>query len=308
MSEMKNSALKAVVIPAYNAAATIVETLRSVRACRGIDEIDHIFVCDDASTDDTIARAREAWDGPPELAILRNERNLGERCTVNAAFDRVKETYEWIFLLHADDVVKENWIELYLPRMRDADPRVASICSSYDCWYADTGRIESGEDDLSREVEIIRGSSETVVSTLNAGCWWHISGCAIRVASFIAIGGFRPHMSQLGDFDWLLRCLKSKFDIVYIPRTTMLYRMHAKSASSNSFKIGQDLTERLEIFAQYFSEGYIEKHEYRKICSLVGFDAAKRIVKHGMLGNFSQIPKLLRVFRRAIGFLPVVAG
>jgi glycosyltransferase involved in cell wall biosynthesis len=297
---MENMSAKAVIIPAYNAAATIAETLHSVRACRGIDEIGHIFVCDDGSADDTVGCARKAWAGPPALTIVQNKSNLGERRTINAAIQNCKDIYEWIFLLHADDVVKENWVELYLPRMHDADPQVASICSSYDCWYQDTGRIDPGENDFSRDVKVIKGSFETVAGTLKAGCWWHVSGCAIRVPNFIEIGGFRPDMPQLGDFEWLLRCLKSKFDIIYIPRTTMLYRMHANSVSSDSYRIGRDLTERLGICEEYFNEGYLDKRDYRGIRRSVIFDVAKRIAKQSAHGNVRQIPKLLQISRRAI--------
>ena len=55
-------------------------------------------------------------------------------------------------------------------------------------------------------------------------------------------------MPQLGDFEWLLRCLKLGYNVEYIPRTTMLYRMHSASVSSNSFRRGQDLLEQLELF------------------------------------------------------------
>src|ERR1700733_8407647 len=138
-SPMRNT--KAIIIPACNSASTIAETLRSVQACRGISEIGQVFVCDDGSTDDTVNCARNAWRGPSNFVIERNERNLGQWQNVNAAIERVKAAYEWIFILHADDVVKENWLELYLPRISNADPRVASICSSYDCWFEDLGRI-----------------------------------------------------------------------------------------------------------------------------------------------------------------------
>ena len=215
----------AIVIPAFNAAATIVETLRAVQACSGVAKLGGVFVCDDASTDNTPKIAADAWIGMPKLTILQNGQRLGERRTVNAAFERLRKDYEWIFILHADDVVKENWLDLYFQRIKAAPPRVASICSSYDGWYPEAKRIEPGEDDFSRDLEIIRGGRESVLGTLKVGCWWHISGCAIRVERFFEIGGFRPHMPPLGDFEWLLRCLKLGYDIEYIPRTTMFYRI-----------------------------------------------------------------------------------
>ena len=98
----------AIVIPAFNAAATIVETLRAVQACPGVAKLGGVFVCDDASTDNTPKLAGDAWISMPKLTILQNEQRLGERSTVNAAFERLRKHYEWIFILHADDVVKET--------------------------------------------------------------------------------------------------------------------------------------------------------------------------------------------------------
>jgi len=290
----------AIVVPAFNAASTIVETLRAVQVCPGVAKLGGVFVCNDASTDNTPQLAADAWIGLPKLTILKNEQRLGERRTVNAAFQRLRRDYEWIFILHADDVVKKNWLDLYFERIKAAEPRVASICSSYDVWYPEAKRIEPGEDDLSRDLEIIRGARASVLDTLKAGCWWHISGCAIRVERFFEIGEFRPHMSQLGDFEWLLRCLKLGYDVEYIPRTTMFYRMHSKSVSSNSFRRGQDLVERLELFKIYRDENYLTKREFRVVRMRVVYTALKRIVKRLAEGKLHDGGNLLSVCWRAL--------
>ncbi len=290
----------AIVIPAFNAAATIVETLRAVQACPGVEQLGGVFVCDDASTDNTPKLATDTWIGMPKLTILQNEQRLGERSTVNAAFERLRNYFEWIFILHADDVVKENWLDLYFQRIKAAEPRVASICSSYDYWYSEAKRIEPGEDDFSRDLEIIRGGRESVLGTLKAGCWWHISGCAIRVERFFEIGGFRPHMPQLGDFEWLLRCLKLGYDVEYIPRTTMLYRAHSASVSSNSFRRGQDLIERLELFGIYRNEGYLTKWEHWVVRMGVAYTALKRMVKQLTAGRLRNTGRLLSACGRAL--------
>jgi glycosyltransferase involved in cell wall biosynthesis len=290
----------AIVIPAFNAAATIAETLHAVQACPGVEKLGGVFVCDDASTDNTPKIAADAWISVPRLTILQNEQRLGERSTVNAAFEHLRKDYQWIFILHADDVVKKNWLDLYLHRMKSAEPRVASICSSYDCWCPAVKRIESGEDDFSRDLEIIRGARESVLGTLKAGCWWHISGCAIRVERFFDIGGFRPHMPQLGDYEWLLRCLKLGYDIEYIPRTTMLYRTHPASVSSMSFRRGQDLIERLELFRAYCEEGYLTRRQLRAVRMRVVYTVLTRVVKQLSTGNLGNSRNLLSVCGRAL--------
>jgi GT2 family glycosyltransferase len=290
----------AIVIPAFNAAATIGETLRAVQACSGVAKLGGVFVCDDASTDNTPKLAADAWIGRPKLTILQNTQRLGERRTVNAAFERLRKNYEWIFILHADDVVKKNWLDLYFERIKAAKPRVASICSSYDGWYPEDKRIEPGEDDFNRDLEIVRGARESVLGTLRVGCWWHISGCAINVERFFEIGGFQPHMAQLGDFEWLLRCLKLGYDIEYIPRTTMLYRIHSASVSSNSFRRGHDLIERLELLRTYCDENYLTRRECRAMGLRVVYTALKRTVKQLAAGKPRNSGSLLLVCWRAL--------
>jgi GT2 family glycosyltransferase len=290
----------AIVIPAFNAAATIVETLCAVQACPGVAKLGGIFVCDDASTDNTPRLAVDAWMSGPKLTILQNRQRVGERSTVNAAFERLRDAYEWILILHADDVVKKNWLDLYFKRMKAAEPRVASVCSSYDCWYPATNRIDPGEDDFSRELEIVRGTRASVLGTLKAGCWWHISGCAIRVERFFEVGGFRPHMSQMGDFEWLLRCLKGGYDIEYIPRTTMLYRMHSGSVSSSAFRRGQDLIEQWEIFKVYYSASYFTKRELFAVRCRIVYTALRRIIKQLGAGKLQHSGNLLSVCWRAL--------
>jgi GT2 family glycosyltransferase len=290
----------ALVIPAFNAAATIVETLRALQVCPGVAKLGGIFLCDDASTDDTPNIAADAWIGMPKLTIVQNGQRLGERRSVNAAFERLRKDFEWIFILHADDVVKENWLALYFQRIKAAEPRVASICSSYDCWYPQANRIESGEDDFSRDLETIRGGRDSVLDTLKSGCWWHISGCAIRIERFFEIGGFRSHMPQLGDFEWLLRCLKLGYDVEYIPRTTMLYRIHSASVSANSFERGQDLIERLELFDTYCDEGYVTNGQLRVVRMQIIYTALKRMTKQLGARKLENHLNLLSVCRQAL--------
>lgn len=290
----------AIIIPAYNAASTIGATLESVQKCRKIQTIEDIFVCDDASTDGTADCALQYANGQVNLTVLRNEKNIGERAMVNRLLKRLGNKYQWVFILHADDIVKENWLELYFNKMQNVESRIASICSSYDCWFPESNTVVPGEDDLDRDLEIIRGSRESVLGTLARGCWWHVSGCALRMEHFFEIGEFRTDMPQLGDYEWLLRCLKSGYDIQYVPRTTMLYRMHPRSVSSTSFKSGRDLRERLAIFHQYFDEGYLSLYEWRMARMRIIYWASRRVLKRVAHSEFNAVRQLLEVCRDAM--------
>jgi len=240
-----------IVIPTYNSRATVGDTLESLAAQgESVRCVAGVYVADDCSSDGTVATLRPAWTLPTPLEIIEGDRNLGERGNVNRAVRRFRQLADWMLVLHSDDVAKVNWLELMLERIRQCEARVASICASWDNWMPD-GTVLSGEDDLQRPVEVIRGDAVCVRRTLERGCWWHISGCAIRLEAFDDIGGFDPRLAQLGDWDWLLRCLARGWSVEYIPRTLIKYRLHEASVSSLSFREDRDIRESLEIIGRY---------------------------------------------------------
>src|SRR5262249_52317077 len=96
------------------------------------------------------------------------------------------------------------------------------------------------------------------------------------------------------------RCLKLGYDVEYIPRMTMLYRMHSGSVSSNSFRRGQDLVERLEIFRIYSDESYLTKQEFHVVRIRVVYAALKRLVKQFTAGKLSHCGNLLSVCWRGL--------
>lgn len=240
-----------ILIPTYNSTATVGETLESV-AIQGasLEGVAAVYVADDCSSDGTIAMLRPAWPSPTPLEIIEGDRNLGERGNVNRAVRHFRHLADWMLILHSDDVAKPNWLELMLERIRRCEARVASVCASWDCWMPD-GNVLPGEDNPRRPVEVIRGDANSVRSTLRRGCWWHISGCAIRLEAFDDVGGFDSRLAQCGDWDWLLRCLARGWSVEYIPRTLIRYRLHERSVSSLSFREDRDIRESLEIIGRY---------------------------------------------------------
>jgi glycosyltransferase involved in cell wall biosynthesis len=278
-----------VLIPAYNAAATIAEALDALQANPALDAIKAVIILDDASSDETVRVARSSWRSSVPLEVWSNKVNAGERAITNTALARLPANVEWAFLLHADDVVKLNWISLYLDQITDCSEDVASICSSYDNWYHDTGRVSPGEEYPDRPAVHVRGTRQAVMDTLNRGCWWHLSGCAIRVNAFRRIGDFEPSMPQLGDWEWLIRCLAKGFSVVYLPRSTMLYRQHSSSVSSISFRQARDIREKLRIFTTYRDQGYLSSAEYhQKICSII-YQLSRRALVRAVRCDFMAL-------------------
>jgi glycosyltransferase involved in cell wall biosynthesis len=107
---MNPSAL-AVVIPAYNEAATIAGVVASVR------EIGHVIVIDDCSRDTTASLARE--EGAEVLSLVRN---VGYEAALNAGFEYAfANDYEYILTMDADGQHRAESVRRLLNALGDAD-------------------------------------------------------------------------------------------------------------------------------------------------------------------------------------------
>src|SRR5690348_12029992 len=110
---MTDEELVSVVIPAYNAAATLDETLRSVRSQthRALE----IIVVDDGSVDDTreIAGRHAAVDDRVQVVT---QSNAGLAASRNAGWMRARS--ELIAFIDADDLWAPTKIERQLERLR----------------------------------------------------------------------------------------------------------------------------------------------------------------------------------------------
>jgi len=240
----------AIVIPTFNSAKTLAETLDSVQNQKMLERVSAVYIADDCSEDNSLVLAQSTWRASVPLHTLRRTLNMGERDNVNNALSIIGRSSDWILLLHSDDTAKPVWLEMMIHRIDNCSDNVGSICSSWDMLMPDLSIIP-GENDLHRQVEVICGDVEEVRGTVKRGCWWHISGCAIRLATIEDVGGFKTHMAQVGDWEWLLRCLNKGWDVEYIPRTLILYRQHETSVSQKSFLSDRDIIESLEVIRQY---------------------------------------------------------
>jgi GT2 family glycosyltransferase len=241
----------AILVPTYNNSQTIVETLNSIQhQGQIISKISAIYIADDASKDDTVHLAETAWKSFIPLQIYQGGKNVGQWNNVNRAVNFLKETVDWIIILHSDDIAKPNWLEMMISRIENCSENVGSICSSWDNLMPD-GTATLGEDDPSRNIEVIEGNDEAVRKTLLTGCWWHISGCAIRIKIFDNCGYFEQKFPYQADWEWLLRCLEKRWSVEYIPRTLILYRQNQVSVSSKAFQTHQDIKEFIEIIPNY---------------------------------------------------------
>lgn len=284
----------AVLIPTYNSSATIRETLESVLA-QDLSTIDVVYIADDASRDDTIDVARSVWQSSIPLIAIRQDRNQGERHNVNAAIRQMPDHLEWIYILHSDDMAKPHWLSEMARQLGRARPNVATVCSSWDNLNAD-GSIEPGENEPARPAVLIDGSSDAVRDTLRRGCWWHISGCAIRLGAFRNVGEFAENLPQLGDWEWLLRCLRVGWGVNYLPQTLIVYRLHTASVSSTSFREHRDVSESFDVIKAYAV--YLTARDVYQLHAARAWLLVRRTCGSLLRGNADRARKALRLLLR----------
>ena len=164
----------------------------------------------------------------------------------------IGESADWILKLHSDNPLKSHWLTTMLSVMEHCPDQIATISSSWDDPLPD-GKIVKGEDDANGPPEIIPGGIAPVRSTLLKGCWWHNSGCALRMKAYKDIGDFEPDWKQKGDWDWLLRCLYKGWSVMYIPRTLFYYSQVNKNLSTGNLQKDIDIRESIRIFHKYLN-------------------------------------------------------
>jgi len=216
--------LVGIVVPAYNAEATLDETLRSVRSQthRALD----IVVVDDGSTDGTGAIADRHAQQDARVRVLRQS-NAGVAAARNAGWQTTPANY--VSFIDADDLWSPHKVALQLAALLGAGPRVGMAF----CW---TARIDarssitslfgdkSGEGDVLRDLLTgnFIGSGSNVMVTRQA---------------LIDVGGFDSSLRAGGGEgceDWLFNCsVAEKYHAVGVGEHLVGYRLLQQSMSAN---------------------------------------------------------------------------
>jgi len=105
-----------VIMPAFQAARTVVRAIESVRAQDYPDW--KLIVVDDASDDQTGDLAQSIADRDLRIEVLRNQKNLGAAASMNRAWQHADS--EYVAVVDADDAVLPNRLAAPLQRFESA--------------------------------------------------------------------------------------------------------------------------------------------------------------------------------------------
>ncbi|WP_051512425.1 glycosyltransferase family 2 protein [Skermanella stibiiresistens] len=209
-----------IVMPSYNSAGFIREAIDSITA----QTFPHfeLLVCDDGSTDDTIAIVEELARVDNRIRLIRNQHGgVSRNCNVGLREAR----FPWIARLDADDIAAPDRLETQI-KAAERHPDVV-------CWgggsrmisrdgrklrRAQLGPVDMAEfDELRRTGKVIYIIGPTVMFKRDA---------ALRV------GGYDPRFDGAEDID-LLNRLADLGPTLTLPKILTHYRIHGKSITAS---------------------------------------------------------------------------
>jgi GT2 family glycosyltransferase/peptidoglycan/xylan/chitin deacetylase (PgdA/CDA1 family) len=220
-----------VVIPAYNAAATLAETLASVSA-QDCDDWEAIVV-DDGSTDGTAAVALNWTRKDPRFRIARQP-NAGLSAARNHGIRLARGRF--LVFLDADDWLGHGQLTGFLEaRARQPDA---------DVLYGTFARVASdGTTDRPKRMHDLSENAFRVFADRSAGA---IHSFMASKAVVEAAGGFDTSLATCEDWDFWQRVARRGARFAGAPHVVARYRMRQDSMSSNLIQMLGDAREVIE--------------------------------------------------------------
>ena len=213
-----------VVIPAYDAADTIADTLESLLAQTHREW--EAVVVDDGSRDDT-AKVVEGFTRRDARIRMVRQANAGEAGARNTGIAAAQ--YEWLLFLDADD-----WIApAYLERMTGAlaaDPTLDAV----HCGYA---RVAA---DGSLTVEKYLPPAGDMFAVWSRRSAFPVHACIVRKTLVDVVGGFDVSLRKSADWDLWQRIARTGARFAAVREVLAYYRMRPNAVSLEAHQLLED--------------------------------------------------------------------
>lgn len=237
--------LWSVMIPTYNCAAYLRETLQGVLAQDPGPNLMQIEVVDDHSThDDPGAVVTEL--GTDRVGFYRQPENVGHVRNFNTCLQRSRG--HLIHLLHGDDAVREDFYRT-MQRPFECHPEIgAAFCRNIyidaDGYWTSIAPLQEAESG------VMNGWLERIA----VGQRLQPPSMVVRRDVYERLGGFDRRIRQYGE-DWEMWVrIAAQYPVWYEVEPLALYRIGAESLSRRSLRTGeniQDLRRAVEITRAY---------------------------------------------------------
>ncbi len=242
-----------VTIPAYNAAATLRETVESVRS-QTFEDWECVIV-DDGSSDDTLDLARSLAAQDVRIRVF-TQKNRGSGGAYNAAVRHAAS--DLLVMLSADDLLLPEHMAEF-DRFITANPE-ASIYSA-NGYY----EFEDGTREISRLNLAWRDPTTCTMIDLLDACFYGI-GATFRREVFDALGGFEEDI-YAEDYVFWLHAMARGFRHAYLDRELAVHRRYRLQKSAAGLLMRQTDIRAIE---SVIATGLLNAQEH---------EAALRVIK-----------------------------
>jgi len=229
-SRAPETGLVSVIIPVWNRAALLPETLRSLQAQtrRRFEAI----IVDDGSTDDTAAVARRFCENDARFVLVQQPHG-GASAARNTAIERARG--EWIAFLDSDDV----WLPEKLARQLALFREDLRVNFTYTNFYMWDGRrnlfLWHREDRPLPEGDV----SRKIVFDVSQACAASMSTAMVRRDLFHTVGLFDPDLALSEDWDLWLRAVEHGLWVRGTREPLVRYRLWQGNASNQRLKMAE---------------------------------------------------------------------
>lgn len=212
-----------VTVPAYNAEATLAETIESVQAQTFPNW--ELVICNDGSTDATLLLAERFASDDPRIHVVSQE-NRGSGGAYNTAVRNARS--DLIVMLSADDLLSPEHLSHFDAFIREHPDASVFTCDGH--FQYEDGRREA--QDLN---DGWRPAPECQLTDLLSACFYGI-GAVYRRDVFEVVGGFREDIYAEDYLFWLL-ALAHGFRHRYLDRPLSVHRRNSFQKSADALRM-----------------------------------------------------------------------
>jgi glycosyltransferase involved in cell wall biosynthesis len=231
-------------IPTYNCAAYLRETLRGVLAQDPGPSLMQIEVVDDCSSDHPEAVVAELGGGRVEF--FRQASNVGHAENFNTCLRRSRG--QLVHLLHGDDSVRDGFYATLGPAF-DEHPDIGNAFCRYIAIDEDGQWVSLAP--LERHAS---GVIQNWLELIATGQRLQAPAMVVRRAVYEQLGGFDRRIRAYGE-DWeMWTRIASRYPVWHDPAPLALYRIHTRSLSGRTVRTGEnmrDLERVITIIQEY---------------------------------------------------------
>jgi len=223
--------LWSVLIPTYNCAHYLKETLQSVLAQDPGEASMEIIVVDDHSTKDNPEAVIKEY-GQGRVQFIRQEKNVGKVKNYEAGLRASRGTY--IHQLHGDDLVYDGFYS-EMERLFNANPNAgAAFCRTN---YIDSKSRITGVTGMIQDNE---GIMPDILEKLYTQQYIQTPSMAVKREVYETIGCFDRRLNCMEDWEMWIR-IANNYPIAVSNKVLAAYRSHEENATISNFKDGTAL-------------------------------------------------------------------